>query len=124
MSGKGNSNGGTEAAGSGATGFEVLPPSLRLLRALVLVLMVVMIAAVITVVALLVTRMPAGQGSLPPVLPESPVLPENLALPAGAAPLAVTFGPGWVAVVTDQNRILVFDDSGALRQEVAITVVP
>ena len=118
MSGKGNSNGGTEAAGSGATGFEVLPPSLRLLRALVLVLMVVMIAAVITVVALLVTRMPGGQGSLPPVLPE------NLALPAGAAPLAVTFGPGWVAVVTDQNRILVFDDTGALRQEVAITVVP
>jgi hypothetical protein len=97
---------------------EVLPLSLRLLRTLVMVLMVVMIAGVITVVWLLVTRMPVPGGSLPPVLPES------LALPEGHRALAVTFGTGWLAVVTDQNHILIFDAGGVLRQDVAIQPAP
>ena len=95
-----------------------MPLSLRLLRALVMVLMVVMILGVITVVWLLVTRMPGGQGSLPPVLPAA------LSLPAGAKALAVTFGAGWIAVVTDQNHILIFDGAGALRQDVPILPAP
>ena len=88
-----------------------------------MVLMVVMIFGVITVVWLLVTRMPGGQvsltdGSLPPVLPAAP------SLPAGAKALAVTFGAGWIAVVTDQNQILIFDKDGALRQQVPILPAP
>ena len=97
---------------------ETLPLSLRLLRALVMVLMVVMIGGVITVVWLLVTRLPGGQGSLPPVLPAT------LSLPAGAKALAVTFGPGWVAVVTDQNHILIFDAQGGLQQDLPILPTP
>lgn len=97
---------------------EVLPPWLRALRALVMGLMVVMIGGVITVVWLLVTRLPGGEASLPPVLPAS------MTLPAGARALAVTFGAGWVAVVTDQNHILIFDDAGALRQDVPVLVTP
>ena len=89
-----------------------------------MVLMVVMILGVITVVWLLVTRMPGGQGSLPPVLPANLTLPGNLTLPAGAKALAVTFGAGWIAVVTDQNHILIFDGAGALRQEVPILPAP
>jgi hypothetical protein len=101
-----------------SNGSEVLPPSLRLLRALVMLLMVVMIGGVITVVWLLVTRMPGAGGQLPPVLPAT------LTLPAGAKALAVTFGPGWVAVVTDQDHILIFDEGGVLRQDVVILPAP
>ena len=73
-----------------------------------------MIVGVITVVGLLVTRMP--NGNLP-----RPQVPADLAMPAGTTPAAVTFGTGWTAVVTTDNRILIFDAKGALTQEVAIT---
>ena len=73
-----------------------------------------MIVGVITVVGLLVTRMPDGRA-------QAPVVPSELAMPAGARAAAVTFGKGWVAVVTTDDRILVFDDKGALRQQVALT---
>ncbi|WP_374428130.1 DUF6476 family protein [Tabrizicola sp.] len=95
-----------------------LPPSLRLLKWLVILLTLSMIGAVITVVWLLVTRMPhslAGSG---------PDLPENLTLPEGARPAAVTFGAGWTAVVTTDDRILIFDANGVLRQEVTISLPP
>lgn len=93
----------------------VLPPSLRLLKWLVIVLTLTMIGGVIAIVGLLVTRMP--QAFVSP----APVLPENLVLPAGTKAGAVTFGKGWVAVVTDDDRILIFGRDGALRQEVSIT---
>lgn len=92
---------------SPATG-EALPPSLRLLKGLVIVLMVTMIAGLIAIVALLVIRMPGGNGDL--------VMPSGLKLPAGETPQAVTQGKGWIAVVTDNGEILVFDGkTGALR---------
>jgi Family of unknown function (DUF6476) len=88
-----------------------LPPSLRLLKGLVIVLMIVMIVGVITIVALLVTRM--SQDALP--------LPETIALPDGAKAQAVTAGNGWYGVVTTDNRILIYDRlTGTLRQEVAV----
>jgi hypothetical protein len=90
-----------------------LPPSLRFLKALVIVLMLTMIGGVITVVALLVTRMPAA-------LSGGPDLPDGLALPAGAEPQAVTFGQGWIAVVTTDDRILIFGRDGQLRQDIAL----
>jgi Family of unknown function (DUF6476) len=43
-----------------------------------------------------------------------------LALPAGSSAAAVTFGKGWIAVVTDQDHILIFGKDGTLRQDIAI----
>jgi Flp pilus assembly protein protease CpaA len=92
----------------------VLPPSLRLLKWLVIVLTLTMIGGVITVVALIVTRMPKA------FVAAAPTVPENLVLPEGAKAEAVTFGTGWVAVVTEDDRILIFGRDGSLRQEVSI----
>ena len=68
-----------------------------------------MIVGVITVVGLLVTRMPQVNAG--------PLLPETLILPDGAKAAAVTMGTGWIAVVTTDDRILIFDKAGKLRQE-------
>jgi len=96
-------------------GSEGLPPSLRFLKALVIVLTLTMIGGVITVVGLLVTRMPDGNAP-------APILPDTLALPDGARPLAITQGRGWIGVVTQDDRLLIFDSTGALVQEIAISL--
>jgi Flp pilus assembly protein protease CpaA len=92
-----------------------LPPSLRFLKWLVIVLTLTMIGGVITVVGLLVTRMPQAFSAV------GPGLPEGFTLPAGTEAEAVTFGTGWIAVVTTDQRILVFGRDGRLRQEMMIT---
>lgn len=92
-----------------------LPPGVRLLQWLVIVLTLTLIGGVIVTVAALVTRLP---GSSAPVV----ALPDKITLPEGAQAQAVTFGPGWTAVVTTDGRILILDaESGALRQEVTVT---
>ncbi|WP_136685919.1 DUF6476 family protein [Falsirhodobacter xinxiangensis] len=93
---------------------QELPPGLRLLKGLVTVLTVAMIAGVIAVVWLLVTQLPRAMRA-------GPELPETISLPDGATAQAITFGQGFVAVVTDDRRILIFAPDGTLRQEVAIT---
>lgn len=91
------------------------PGALRFLRLLVTTLTGVMIVGVVVVVYLLVTRL-GDRG---------PVLPDSITLPDGSTPLAVTAGPGWYAVVTDDGTILVYDaTSGALRQTVEIDTAP
>jgi Flp pilus assembly protein protease CpaA len=92
---------------------EGLPPSLRFLKGLVIVLTLTMIGGVITVVGLLVTRMPQAFGGLP-------ALPEALEMPEGTKAQAVTFAEGLIAVVTTDGRILVFSAEGRLRQEIAL----
>lgn len=79
-----------------------------------IVLTLTMIGGVITVVAVIVTRMPQA------VTP-GPRLPAPLTLPAGVTATAVTAGNGWFAVVTSDDRILVFGQDGALRQDIPIT---
>lgn len=79
-----------------------------------ILLTLTMILGVITVVAVLVTRMPQAFASV------GPTLPEGFALPAGAEAQAVTFGEGWIAVVTGDDRILIFAQDGRLRQEVRL----
>jgi Flp pilus assembly protein protease CpaA len=96
----------------------VLPPSLRLLKWLVILLTLSMIGAVITVVWLLVTRMPHSLAG------SAPSLPENLTLPEGTRPAAVTFGTGWTAVVTTDDRILIYGTNGTLRQDIRISPDP
>lgn len=86
--------------------------ALRLLRRLVTGLTAVMIVGVVILVGLLVTRL----------TDTAPILPETLSLPEGAQAEAVTVGKTWVAVVTKDQRILVFDRlTGALRQTVELT---
>jgi hypothetical protein len=90
---------------------EATPANLRFLMRLVTVLTATMILGVITVVALLVIRL-NGAG---------PVLPESVTLPGGATAVAVTQGQGWYAVVTDDDRILIFDGiTRSLRQTVTV----
>ncbi len=86
---------------------------MRLLKWLVIVLTLSLIGGVITVIWLLVTRLP---------LPGSPrpTLPEALALPAGEKAEALTMGRGWLAVVTESGRLLVFGADGRLRQELRL----
>lgn len=89
------------------------PLNLRVLRILVTVLTVVMIVGLITVVITFVTRFPGGDGV---------ALPDQVTLPEGVRASAVTMGADWYAVVTDEDRILIFDRaSGELRQSVEIT---
>jgi hypothetical protein len=91
-----------------------LPPSLRFLKWLVILLTLTMIGGVITVVGLLVTRLPDAMARQPLTLPET------LQLPYGARPHAVTFGDDWIAVVTTDDRILIYATNGTLRQEIDI----
>ena len=87
------------------------PANLRFLRRMVTVLTTVMIFGVVIVLGLLVTRL--GR--------DTPVLPSELALPDGATATAFTQAADWYAVVTDDNRILIFDRmTGALRQTVDV----
>ena len=87
------------------------PANLRLLRRLVTVLTAVMICGVLVVVFLLVTRLSG----------DAPVLPDTITLPEGATAQAFTQGADWYAVVTTDDRILIFDRlTGELRQTVAV----
>ena len=92
-----------------------LPPSLRLLKWLVILLTLSMIGAVITVVWLLVTRMPST------LVGAAPQVPEAVKLPEGKRAAAVTFGHGWTAVVTTDDHILIFGQDGRLRQDITIS---
>jgi hypothetical protein len=93
------------------------PPRLRQLRWLVNALMVAMIAGVLVIAAALVIRLNAPG--------PRPVLPEAVALPSGETARAVTFGEGWIAVVTvdagGRERIRVMDaETGAPRASLEI----
>lgn len=90
----------------------VEPANLKFLRLLVTSLTAIMIVGVLVVIALLVTRL----------RDTGPQLPAEITLPDGARATAFTQGQGWYAVVTDDNRLLVFNrTSGTLVQELAIT---
>ncbi|MVO16272.1 DUF6476 family protein [Parasedimentitalea huanghaiensis] len=87
------------------------PPQLKFLRRLVTTLTAVMIGGLVVVISLLVIRL-SDKGV---------TLPENITLPDGTTPTAVTFGNGWIAVVSNDNRILIMDaTSGELRQTIDI----
>jgi len=86
--------------------------NLRYLRWLVTALTLVMIFGLLTIVGLLVMRFGA---------PEEVPLSMPVALPDGAKVQAFTQGRDWMAIVTEDNRILIYDKSGKdLRQEFRI----
>jgi hypothetical protein len=87
---------------------------------MVMALTATLILGIVTVVVLLVIRL-AALDSAP-----APTLPEAIALPAGERAGAVTFGVGWIALVTTDEagieRIRVHDaTTGAALAE---TVIP
>ncbi len=48
-------------------------------------------------------------------------LPDRITLPEGTSAVAFTQGTDWFAVVTDADRILIYDRAtGALRQTVVV----
>ncbi len=86
---------------------------LRFLRILVTGLTATMLAGLIILIWLFVTRFPEPV----PVL----ALPDAIALPDGTRATAFTRGPDWLAVVTKEGEILIFDPEGkTLRQRIAI----
>lgn len=88
-----------------------IPPQLVWLKRLVIVLTVVMIAGFALMIGALVVKLTAD-----PV----PV-PERLTLPEGTRASAYTQGDGWAAVVTQDGRILVYDQlTGALLREIDV----
>ncbi len=88
------------------------PANLRFLRILVTVLTATMIGGVVIIIVLLVTRFPT---------PSRPALPDVIALPEGATASAFTRGKGWYAVVTEDQRILIYDAaSGDLTRTITI----
>ncbi|MFC3615706.1 DUF6476 family protein [Lutimaribacter marinistellae] len=90
-------------------------PQLRLLRRMVMLLTAVMIGGVILTFGLIVIRLSD----------RTPTLPEDVELPDGARAQAVTIGPNWYAVVTADERILIFDKAtGRLRQEIRLNAAP
>lgn len=90
-----------------------LPPSVVLLKWLVIGLTASMIGGVIAVVWLLVTRLPNPNAQ--------PQLPQGLILPEGVTPQAVTFGKGWIAVVGSDDHIRLFGTDGAPWQDIKVT---
>ncbi len=85
---------------------------LRFLRRLVTVLTATMILGVLAIVVLLVIRLQA---------PRPPLFPDTIALPEGTTATAITRGDGWIAVVTDGNRILIYPpDGGEPLQDIPI----
>jgi uncharacterized protein YqhQ len=87
-----------------------LPPGLRFLRQLVTVLTVVMIVGVVLIAALLVIRL--NQTAL--------AIPDQITLPPRTTAISYTQTQDWFAVVTDENKILIFDLNGQLIQEVDV----
>ena len=87
------------------------PGNLKFLRRLVTVLTATMIAGVLVIITLIVIRF----------YDVPPPLPEDIALPDGVSAVSFTQGPDWLAIVTDQSQILIFDRvTGQLRQTVDI----
>lgn len=84
----------------------------RYLRTLVTVLTSVMILGFLVIVGLFVTKFSRAT---------APAMPDQITLPDGTTPTAFTRGNGWYAIVTDGDRILIFDAAtGALRQTIQI----
>ena len=93
--------------------------ALRRLRALVTTLTAVMILGILAIVALLVIRLP-DIGGIEARAPAPVAVPEALALPEGTRATAFTRGPDWFAVVTDDDRIVIYGADGALRRQIRI----
>ncbi len=91
---------------------SAIQPQIVYIKRLVTALSTVLIAGFLVLIVTLVIRLNADP------LP----LPDRVNLPDGVTAVAFTQGTDWFAVVTSDDRILIYDrTSGALRQTVEIT---
>lgn len=76
-----------------------------------------MIVGLVVLISLVVIRMQSSTPNL--------ALPTHITLPDGTKATAFTQAPGWYAVITSDDHILIFDrDSGALRQDIPVNSRP
>ncbi|MEL7212698.1 MAG: DUF6476 family protein [Pseudomonadota bacterium] len=87
------------------------PANLRFLRILVTVLTATMILGVLAIIFLLVMRLQQ---------PAPLALPDRLQLPDGTTATAFTQTDDWIAIITDDNRIVIYERDGTLRQMIQI----
>jgi hypothetical protein len=87
------------------------PALVKYLRILVTVLTVTMIAGFLVIIALFVTKFSVASG---------PALPDQITLPDGTAAQAFTSTRNWFAIVTTDNRILIYDLGGDLLQSIDV----
>jgi hypothetical protein len=88
--------------------------NLKFLRRLVTALTATMILGVLAIVILLVIRLQA---------PSGPFVPDAIVLPDGVTATAYTQGTGWIAIVTSEDEILIYDPDGhALLRRIPIVV--
>lgn len=89
------------------------PGNLRFLRLLVTGLTATMVAGLLVLIGLFVTRFPTAPAPLP----------DMISLPDGTRAQAFTATPGWYAVVTTDDRILIYNRAdGQLWQEITVQV--
>jgi hypothetical protein len=89
-----------------------MPPDVRFVKRLVVILTSVMIAGLVLIVGLLVARLTQAPAPL--------TFPDMLDLPAGITPEAVTLARDWVLVLAE-GEILLFDRAtGALSHRIAL----
>ena len=82
------------------------------LRRLVTVLTGTMIVGLLVIIALFVIKFSGGGGL---------ELPDVITLPNGSSAVAFTQSPDWYAIVTTDDRILIYNrTTGALQQTVSI----
>jgi hypothetical protein len=87
--------------------------TLKFLRLLVTTLTATMIIGLLVIITLFVIKFSETR----------PPLPERIVLPAGAKAQAFTQSAKWYAVVTEDNRILIYSaNTGTLLQEVDMVV--
>jgi len=85
--------------------------TLKFLRLLVTVLTGTMILGLLVIIALFVIKFSESR----------PSLPDRITLPKGTKATAFTQSDNWYAIVTDDNRILIYSPTtGTLLQEVEI----
>jgi len=80
------------------------PANLRFLRRLVTALTLTMIVGLVAIFTVLVMRFSPVSTSLD--------YPAAITLPSGKTPTAFTRGDNWLAIVTSDSEILIFDESG------------
>ena len=76
-----------------------------------------MIVGLVVMITLVVIRLNTSAPDL--------ALPDYITLPDGTRATAFTQAPNWYAVITDDDKIFIFDrDSGDLTQEISINSHP
>ncbi|WP_246252046.1 DUF6476 family protein [Parasulfitobacter algicola] len=91
--------------------FPEEPANLKFLRRMVNLLTIVMIAGVVIITTVFVIRFSSSV----------PALPDQITLPGGETASAFTQGLDWYAVVTESDKIIIFDRrTGALKQTIEI----